>query len=186
MVVEEDTEWGHFIEIDYGLSHESNRYRSVTCPVIHGNKVYQKPYKYGLFKQEPIPRTRCQTQPDNFENNSSLADNHPVLYIALKVINPCIKLLNYYDNSYDENKKEDASIKISQPLPPKMSFTKKTSLTNLDKHTNHELSKNTYTIKEEEESIYNEEDYLDNPDKMNPSTMAIVSMISICAVYLMI
>tara|TARA_B110000444_G_C18823602_1_gene589099 strand:+ start:850 stop:1479 length:630 start_codon:yes stop_codon:yes gene_type:complete len=193
----EDTEWGHFIDIDYGSLHVSNRYRSVTCPVIYGNKVYQKPYVYEINKPETIQKNRVQK--DNIDNDNEYSlIKHPLVYITKSIIIPCINIFtDRKKKEEDTNYYNDTKIQTAQPLPQDMSIKKHQSLSELSCHnqttketTNPQcyiaITKDTYPIEEVEEvdDDYNEE-YLNYPDKMNPSTMALVSFVSMCTVYMM-
>jgi len=192
----EDIEWGHFIDIDYGFSHVSNRYRSITCPVIHGNKVYQKPYTYDISRPGSMLRTR--EQPDNVDNNYSLIE-HPILYIAKKIFVPCINLfIDRTKKEEDTNDYNNTKIQTTQPLI-QMSIIKHHSLSELSCHNQNtrKITKSQfhtpvlnytypiYEVDEVDEVDYYNEDYLGYPDKMNPFTMVIVSFVSMCSVYMM-
>jgi hypothetical protein len=190
----EDTEWGHFIDTDHTPLQIANRYRSITCPVIHGNKVYQKPYIYEINKPEII-------QKDNIDNDKEYSlIEHPLVYITKSIIMPCINLFTDRKKKEDDtNYYNDTKIQTAQPLPQDMSIKKHQSLSELRYHnqTTREttksqwhitISNDTYPIEEVEEveevDDYNE-DYLDYSDKMNPTTMALVSFVSMCSVYMM-
>ena len=195
----EDTEWGHFIDTDHTPLQIANRYRSVTCPVIHGNKVYQKPYTYEIFI--PAPKKKTIVQKDNIDNdnNYSLIE-HPLVYITKSIIMPCINLFaDRKKKEEDTNYYNDTKIQTVQPLPQDMSIRKHQSLSELsyNNQTTKEttdpqcyiaISNDTYPIEEVDEvdevDDYSE-DYLDYPDKMNPSTLALVSLVSMCTVYMM-
>lgn len=184
----EETEWGHFIDIDYSLHHISNRNRSITCPVIYGNKVYQKPYNYGVFKQTPVPKVR--TEPTRYDKECSIM-SHPLIYMTKNIVEPCIRLLNReYINKPKDIPLYVNNIKTTKPLENKEIIENQhQTMIEINTSQYNPMLNNTYYIDEIDEIDELDELYEYNKhhmNDMNPTMMAIVSIISMCAVYMMV
>ena len=164
----ENEEWGHFIDVDNALLSSKNRTRSVTCPVIHGNKVYQTPYgNYNVY--------------DNNEQYKNLNYyRYPVLYIVEKIISPLLKLFSRKSNNNGTQKNVNIPVKVRSLLDIKTSKYDERVTTVSFRPT---MAYN-YTIDEMNED--EDEDDMYKSNKISVSIMATASIVTVYVLYILI
>lgn len=163
----ENEEWGHFIDVDNTLLSSKNRTRSVTCPVIHGNKVYQTPYGNYVY--------------DNNEQSKNLTYYHyPVLYIVEKIISPLLKLFSRKSNNNGTQKNVNIPVKVRSLLDIKTSKYDERVTTVSFRPT---MAYN-YTIDELVED--DDEDDMYKSNKVTVSIMATASIVTVYVLYILI
>lgn len=163
----ENEEWGHFIDIDYALLSSKSRTRSVTCPVIHGNKVYQTPYGNYVY--------------DNNEQHKNLTYyRYPVLYIIEKIISPLLKLFSRKSNDNGTQKHANIPVKVRSLLDIKTSKNDQRVTTVSFRPT----MVYNYTIDEMVED--DDEDDMYKSNKVTVSIMATASIVTVYVLYILI
>ena len=163
----ESEDWGHFIDIDNSLITAKNRGRSITCPVIHGNKVYQKPYTY-YDRSFRVEQNTCVSSYNGY-----------ILNVIENILRPCLNIMFKKSKINDEQKNKNVPVQVR-------------SLLDITTHQNDQTTKtvrfqpttrDTYTIDETSEDDY---DDMYKNSKMSVSMMATVSIVSIYVVYILL
>ena len=166
----ENEEWGHFIDVDNNntLLSSKNRSRSVTCPVIHGNKVYQTPYgNYNVY--------------DNNEKYKNLTYyRYPVLYIVEKIISHLLKLFSRKSNDNGRQKNANIPVKVRSLLEIRNNKHDQ-KVTNVSFRPT--IAYN-YTIDEMNED--EDEDDMYKSNKISVSIMATASIVTVYVLYILI
>ena len=188
-------EWGHFIDIEYGYLEklrQTNRGRSVTYPVLYKNKVYQTCYSEINIDEtgsNPDSKKRRQYPKSSYEN--SMVDNkylqsslHPIIDLVEKIVDGCMYI--FYG---------PPSTRKTTQCNERTPLTTSCSLNDLanDPHISSAPRKptyngfipssaNIYTINEHEDEHGNP---LEQKNSMNAFGMITVSIMSMCAVYML-
>ena len=189
-------EWGHFIDIEYGYLEklrQTNRGRSISYPVLYKNKVYQPCYSdINIDETSSTPDTKKRRQYPKSSYEKSIVDNkylpsspHPIIYLVEKIVDRFMYI--FYDPSSTTK-----TMQCNERTP----LTTSCSLNDLanDPHitSGHRKpiyhgfipsSANIYTINEHEHEDGNP---LEQKNSMNAFGMITVSIMSMCAVYMLV